>query len=87
MPTGPKGEKRPADVIGAAVMVAKIATGEIADEKREKNPHAAALGKLGGAKDGKARAKSLSKAKRKESARLAAKMRWNKGKGSGDVDA
>ena len=31
MPKGPKGEKRPADVIGAAVMVAKIATGEIAD--------------------------------------------------------
>ena len=29
MPRGPKGEKRPADVIGAAVMVAKIATGEI----------------------------------------------------------
>ena len=32
MPRGPKGEKRPADVIGAAVMVAKIATGEIKDE-------------------------------------------------------
>jgi hypothetical protein len=29
MPRGPKGEKRPAGVIGAAVMVAKIATGEI----------------------------------------------------------
>jgi hypothetical protein len=29
MPRGPKGEKRPADVIGAAVMVARIATGEI----------------------------------------------------------
>jgi hypothetical protein len=29
MPRGPRGEKRPADVIGAAVMVAKIATGEI----------------------------------------------------------
>jgi hypothetical protein len=29
MPKGPRGEKRPADVIGAAVMVAKIATGEI----------------------------------------------------------
>jgi hypothetical protein len=30
MPRGPKGERRPADVIGAAIMVAKIATGEIA---------------------------------------------------------
>ena len=29
MPKGPHGEKRPDDVIGAAVMVAKIATGEI----------------------------------------------------------
>jgi hypothetical protein len=28
MPTGPKGEKRPADVIGAAVKVMRIATGE-----------------------------------------------------------
>jgi hypothetical protein len=32
MPRGPKGEKRPADVIGAAVMVAKIATGEITEK-------------------------------------------------------
>jgi hypothetical protein len=31
MPRGPRGEKRPADVIGAAVMVAKIATGEVED--------------------------------------------------------
>ena len=29
MPRSPKGEKRPGDVIGAAVMVGKIATGEI----------------------------------------------------------
>ena len=31
MPKGPKGEKRPADVIGGAVKVMKIATGEIAE--------------------------------------------------------
>jgi hypothetical protein len=47
LPRGPKGEKRPADEIGAAVMVAKIATGEIEDTKREKNPHAVALGRNG----------------------------------------
>jgi hypothetical protein len=35
MPKGPKGEKRPADVIGTAVMVAKIATGEVEDTKAE----------------------------------------------------
>jgi hypothetical protein len=29
MPRGPKGEKRPADAIGAAIMVGRIATGEI----------------------------------------------------------
>ena len=28
MPKGPNGQKRPGDVIGAAIMVAKIATGE-----------------------------------------------------------
>ena len=32
MPRGPKGERRPADVIGAAVMVARIATGEGEDD-------------------------------------------------------
>jgi hypothetical protein len=32
MPRGPRGEKRPAAVIGAAVMVARIATGEIAEK-------------------------------------------------------
>ena len=32
MPKGPRGEKRPADAIGLAVMIGKIATGEIEDE-------------------------------------------------------
>ncbi len=78
MPRGPKGEKRPADVIGAAVMVGRIATGEIDDPKTEKNPHAAALGKLGGAKGGNARAASLSPTQRKRIARKAAAKRWQK---------
>lgn len=43
-----------------------------------KNPHAVALGKLGGAKGGKARAAKLSARKRKEIARSAAKARWGK---------
>jgi hypothetical protein len=50
MPKGPKGEKRPADVIGAAIMVAKIATGEIDD-----NP-AKTKRSVGGKIGGKARA-------------------------------
>jgi hypothetical protein len=33
VPRGPKGEKRPADVIGAAIMIAKIATGEIEERQ------------------------------------------------------
>ncbi len=32
MPKGPKGEKRPADVVGAAVKVMRIATGEISED-------------------------------------------------------
>jgi hypothetical protein len=43
----------------------------------EKNPHAVALGRLGGLKGGKARAEKLSKAKRRKIAVLAAKARWH----------
>lgn len=50
MPRGPKGEKRPADVIGNAVHVMRIATGEEQEQVSTKNPHAVALGKLGGEK-------------------------------------
>ena len=74
MPTGPKGQKRPADLIGAAVVIAKIATGEIQDITTEdgKNAAAVALGRMGG----KARAAGLSAKKRKEIAKKAAKARW-----------
>jgi hypothetical protein len=79
MPRGPKGEKRPADVIGAAVMIGRIATGEIEEntatpEDEGKDPAAVALGKKGGA----ARAKGLSAKRRKEIAAKAAKSRWSK---------
>jgi hypothetical protein len=75
MPKGPQGQKRPADVIGAAIMVAKIATGEIAEEIEPRNESAAAeLGRKGG----RARAASLSKRKRIEIARKAAAKRWRR---------
>ena len=79
MPKGPKGEKRPADAVGAAVMVAKIATGEIENhiptpEEEGKNAAAVALGKRGG----QARAAKLSKKRRVEIARQAAARRWHK---------
>ena len=49
MPKGPKGEKRPADVIGAAVMEAKNATGEIDDTPEDDGKDKAdqALGRKG----------------------------------------
>ena len=74
MPRGPKGEKRPADAIGAAIKVAQIATGEIEDELTEdgKNKAAQELGRKGG----QARAKRLTKKQRSEIARVAAKKRW-----------
>jgi hypothetical protein len=76
MPKGPRGEKRPADVIGNAVRVMRIATGEEPDD-REDAPALTpgqALGKLGGA----ARAKALTAKRRKEIAKAAAAKRWSK---------
>jgi len=50
MPKGPHGQKRPGDVIGAAIMVAKIATGEIEDNATSPDKaHKSAGGKRGGA--------------------------------------
>jgi hypothetical protein len=76
MPRGPKGEKRPADAIGNAVMIAKIATGEIEDITTEdgKNAAAVALGRMGG----KARALNMTAAQRQAVAKKAAKTRWSK---------
>ena len=73
MPKGPRGEKRPADVIGNAILVAKIATGEITEELPTISP-GAALGKLGGA----ARARNLTPERKAEIARKAAAKRWEK---------
>ena len=74
MPKGPKGQKRPGDVIGTAVKVAQIATGEVEEDTDDsgKNKAAQELGRLGG----KARAAKMSAKRRKEIARKAAKVRW-----------
>jgi hypothetical protein len=51
MPTGPKGQELPADVIGNAIMVAKIATGEIeegTEPEDGKDKAAQAVGRKGG---------------------------------------
>ncbi len=73
MPRGPKGEKRPAYVIGNAVKVMRIATGE---EQEDIAPASAAatLGKLGGA----ARARNMTPERRAEIAKKAAAKRWGR---------
>jgi hypothetical protein len=74
MPKGPKGEKRPADVIGNAVKVMRIATGEEEEEAATPASAAATLGKLGGA----ARARNMTPERRAEIAKKAAVKRWGK---------
>ncbi|MGD9913860.1 MAG: RNA-binding protein [Rhizobiaceae bacterium] len=77
MPTGPKGQKRPADVIGNAVKIMRIATGEEADDAADDGKNAAA--KELGAKGGKKRAENMTPERRAEIARKAAESRWKKG--------
>lgn len=69
MPKGPQGQKRPADAIGAAVMVAQIAVGETEDEKVSGRRRSGLAG-------ASARAESLSQKRRTEIARHAAEKRW-----------
>ena len=71
-----RSRKKTEDVNQAAHRVVAEATGEI--EKHKKNPAAVALGRLGGAKGGKARAESLTPERRKEIAARAAMARWEK---------
>ena len=71
MPQGPNGQKRPADAIGNAVHIARIATGEI-EETKLKHPAKRVSG-LAGAK---ARQENTTPDQRKEIARNAANARW-----------
>ena len=70
MPTGPNGEKRPADVVANAVHVMRVATGEAEEEYVDQAK------RKGGLKGGKARAEAVSAERRKEIARNGAKARW-----------
>ena len=75
VPKGPRGQKRPADVIGNAVRVMEIATGQRDEEyevDRGKDQAAAELGRQGG----KARAERMTPEQRAEAARKAAVKRW-----------
>ena len=74
MPKGPKGQKRPADVVGNAVRVMQIVTGEAEEEYDDdgKNKAAVELGRKGGI----SRAKRMNKRRRSEIASKAARVRW-----------
>jgi hypothetical protein len=74
MPKGPRGEKRPADAIGLAVHIGKIATGEIEDERDPVSTAAAEMGRRGGKK----RAANMTPERRAEIAKAAAAKRWSK---------
>lgn len=73
--------KRPRDTNQLAKFIVDVTTGqmEAPDPDAGKNPAAVALGRLGGAKGGKARAAKLSPAKRKQIAKKASAKRWGKG--------
>lgn len=79
MPKGPKGQKRPADVVGNAVHVMKVLTGESEDAPAPddgKDKAAQAMGRKGG----KARAEKMTAERRKEIAKKAAVKRWSEAK-------
>lgn len=71
MPKGPRGEKRPADVVGNAVLIGRIAIGEVQDA-----PAKTSSGR-GRAAGGGARAAKLSPEQRSEIAKKAARARWS----------
>lgn len=71
--------KRPRDVNQLAKLIVDMSTGDAPpDPEPTKNAAAVAMGKLGGAKGGPARAAALSPAKRKAIAEKAARTRWEK---------
>jgi hypothetical protein len=74
LPKGPRGEKRPADAVARAVHIARIATGEIEDEREELSSAAAQLGRAGGKK----RAENMTPERRAEIAKKAAEKRWGR---------
>lgn len=74
MPKGPQGQKRPADVIGNAVRVMQIATGQVEEKARDAATEAS---RKGGLKGGKARAKTLTSKQRAAIAKKAASARWH----------
>ena len=77
-----RSSRRPTDPNQLAKLMVDIASGEVdgaTDSRRpEKNPAAVALGRLGGAKGGKARSEKLTSEERRKIAMRAAAARWKK---------
>lgn len=71
MPRGPQGQKRPADAIGCAIMVGRLATGELTEILNQKSGRVRS-----GVAGAKARMKSTTKEHRKEIAVKASAERW-----------
>jgi hypothetical protein len=83
MAKSPKKPKVREDLNTLAARIVKEATGQAPktpDPEAGKNPAAVALGKLGAAKGGKARAAKLTATKRRQIAKKAAAVRWEKNK-------
>ena len=76
MPERSSRKNTPKDLNELAALIAETAT----NEPNEKNPHAVALGRLGGKKGGLARAQKLTPEQRKEIAKKAAFLRWSRPK-------
>ena len=72
MPAGPSGEKRPADAVGLALIVAKIPAGEIGDAHDVGSSAAVQMGKLGGT----ARTALIAPERRMEIKNATARQRW-----------
>jgi hypothetical protein len=71
MPTGPKGEKRPADVIGGAITVAKLSVGDITEPLKKPS------GRIRSGQAGaKARTEKFTPARGQEIAKKASQVRW-----------
>ncbi len=71
MPSGPQGQRRPADAVGCAVRVAQIATGEIEESLLQKSGRVRS-----GYAGAKARSENLTGEERRDIAKKAAAARW-----------
>lgn len=78
MPKRSSKKETPKDTNELAAFIVEQATIESEEPPRGKNPHAVALGRLGGLKGGKVRAERLTDEQRREIAKKAANVRWSK---------